>query len=78
MKISLQKLNSTGKKIYIIYKYAKSLEKYKTKISLTGETLIIDSIRYTVDNLNKLPADLSPRHFCEKSSGIFFWFTAGL
>ena len=62
------------KKIYIIYKYAKSLEKYKTKISLTGDTLIIDSIRYTVDNLNALPADLSPRHFCEKSSGIFFGF----
>ena len=51
-----------------------SLEKYKTKISITGDTLIIDSIRYTVDNLNELPADLSPRHFCEKSSGSFLAF----
>ena len=36
--------------------------------------LIMDSIRYTVDNLNELPDDLSPRHFCEKSSGSCFVF----
>ena len=63
------------KKIYIIYKYAKSLEKYKTKISLNGDTLIIDSNRYTVDNLIKLPPDLSPRHFYEKSFGSFLVFS---
>ena len=58
-----------NRKKYILSINTQSLEKYKTKISLTGDTLIIDSIRYTVDNLNELPADLSPRHFCEK----FIW-----
>ena len=62
------------KKLYIIYKYAKSLEKYKTKISLNGDVLIIDSIRYTVDNIHDLPADLTPRQFSEKSNGKYLIF----
>ena len=57
------------KKLYIIYKFAKSLEKYKKKISLNGDILVIDSVRYTVDNLHELPADLTPRQFSEKSNG---------
>lgn len=62
------------KKLYIIYKYAKSLEKYKMKISLNGDNLIIDSVYYTVDNLCDLPADLSPRLFCEKSDDKYLIF----
>jgi len=57
------------KKLYIIYKYAKSLVKYQKKISLNGDVLIIDNVRYTVDNLHELPDDLAPRQFCEKSNG---------
>ena len=56
------------KKLFIVYRYAKSLDRYKGKISLNGDILIIDSVRYTVDNLCDLPVDLSPRKFCEKSN----------
>ena len=53
-------------KLYAIYKRAKSLEKYKLKISLNADVLIIDSVRYTVDNLSELPDDLQPRQFSER------------
>ena len=62
------------RKLYIIYKHAKSLEQYKQKISLNGDILIIDGVRYTVDNLHDLPDDLSPRQFCEKSNKNYLIF----
>ena len=45
------------RKLYAIYKKAKSMDKYK-KTSLNGDTLIIDSVRYNVESLNMLPKDL--------------------
>ena len=43
------------RKLYAIYKKAKSMEKYK-KTSLNGDTLIIDSVKYNVESLNMLIA----------------------
>lgn len=57
------------KRLYPIYKYAKSQPKYQKKISLNSDILTINSIRYSVDDLQKLPDDLQIRSFCEKSSG---------
>lgn len=54
-------------KLYPIYKRAKSMVKYQKVISLNGDVLLIDSIPYTVNNLEKLPQDLSARISCEKS-----------
>lgn len=56
------------KKLYAIYRKAKNDIKYRSKISLIGDVLIIDSVRYTVDNLSDLPGDLSPRQFGEISN----------
>ena len=56
------------RKLYAIYKKAKSMDKYK-KISLNGDTLIIDSVRYNVESLNMLPKDLEPRQFAERTNG---------
>ena len=58
------------RKLYAIYKKAKSMDQYKKKSSLNGDVLIIDSVRYSVDSLNMLPKELSPRQFSEKAHGI--------
>lgn len=55
------------KKLYAIYRKAKNDAKYKSKVSLIGDALIIDSRRYTVDDLSNLPNDLLPRQFGERS-----------
>ena len=56
------------RKLYAIYKKAKSMDKYK-KTSLNGDTLIIDSVRYNVESLNMLPKNLEPRQFAERTNG---------
>ena len=56
------------RKLYAIYKKAKSMDKYK-KTSLNGDTLITDSVRYNVESLNMLPKDLEPRQFAERTNG---------
>ena len=56
------------KKIYPIFRVAKKNPLYENKVSMVEDTLIIKNIRYTVDNLCDLPADLHPKHFCNKSN----------
>lgn len=62
------------KKLYIIYKKAKNMEQYKRKISLIGDVLVIDSVRYTVETLHMLPKELEPRQFSEKTDGKYLVF----
>ena len=62
------------RKLYTIFKKAKSIEKYNSKISLNSDILIIDSVRYTVNDLHKLPQDLQPRQFSEKMNENYFVF----
>jgi len=57
------------RKLYTILKKAKTLDDYKMKCSLNGDVLVLNSVRYTVDTLSDLPADLKPRQFSEKSDG---------
>ena len=62
------------KKLYAIYKKAKTVEKYKMKCSMSGDVLILDSVRYTVNDLLDLPEELKPRQFSERSNDEYLVF----
>ena len=53
-------------KLYMLYKKAKSMYRYKQKVHLVGDVLILDGKRYGVDELHNLPVELSPRQFSER------------
>ena len=59
------------RKLYAIYKKAKNMEKYKKKVSLNGDLLIIDSVKYNAGSLHMLPKDLDPRQFGERTDGNY-------
>ena len=61
-------------KLYMLYKKAKSLDKFKQKVYLVGDVLILDGKRYTVDELQNLPVELSPRQFSERVNADFHVF----
>ena len=58
----------------MIYKKAKSLDKFKQKTSLSGEVLVIDGSHYTVEDLHNLPGELNIRQFSEKVNNDFYVF----
>ena len=62
------------RKLFAIYKKAKTVEKFKKKSTLNGDVLVVDSVRYSVDNLQMLPQELKPRQFSEKSDGTHLVF----
>ena len=53
-------------RLYMVYKKAKSLDKFKQKTSLSGDVLVIDGSHYTVEDLHNLPDELNIRQFSEK------------
>ena len=57
------------RKLFPIYKKAKTLDKFKKKAALNGDVLVVDSVRYSVDTLQMLPQELKPRQFSQKSDG---------
>ena len=61
-------------RLYMIYKKAKSLGKFKQKTSLSGEVLVIDGSHYTVEDLHNLPDELNIRQFSEKVNNDFYVF----
>ena len=50
------------------------MDKVKKKINLTGDILVVDSVRYSIDNLQMLPPELNPRQCGEKSNGTHLVF----
>ena len=62
------------RKLYAVFNKAKHMDQFKRKISLMGDVIIIDSVKYTVDTLNKLPNELNPRQFSEKTVGGYMFF----
>ena len=62
------------RKLYPIFRKAKSIEQYRGKVSLYEDTLYVNNKPYTVDNLDDLPDNLHPKHMCEKSSEDCFVF----
>ena len=62
------------RKLFAIYKKAKTMDKFKKKTTLNGDILVVDSVRYSIDNLQMLPPELNPRQFGEKSNGTHLVF----
>ena len=56
------------KKLYPIFKAAKKMQKYEKKVYMYEDTLIINNIRYSVNDLDNLPDDVHPKKFCTKSN----------
>ena len=56
------------KKLYPIFKAAKKMQKYENKVYMYEDTLVINNIRYTVNDLDNLPDDVHPKKFCTKSN----------
>ena len=61
-------------RLYMFYKKAKSMNKYKQKVFLNGDILVLDGRRYSVDDLMDLPDDLNPRQFSERSNENYYVF----
>ena len=55
-------------------KRLKLLISLRKKTSLSGDVLVVDSVRYSVDSLHKLPQELNPRQFSEKTDGTYLVF----
>ena len=56
------------KKLYPIFKASNKMQNYEKKVYMYEDTLILNNIRYTVNDLDKLPEDLHPKNFCTKSN----------
>ena len=56
------------KKLYPIFKAAKKIQKYENKVYMYEDTLVLNNIRYTVNDLDNLPDDVHPKKFCTKSN----------
>ena len=54
--------------MYPIYRAAKKKEKYRAKVSLIGDTLVLNNQRFYVETIGDLPDDLQPRTMCERSN----------
>lgn len=62
------------KKLYPIYRKAKSMDEYKNKISLVADRLIIDGTIYSVNSIDRLPSNIHPKNFtrkCNDSTLVF-------
>ena len=64
----LMQVKKVRDKLRPIYRMAKSNPKYKEKCRLQGDKLVIDGIKYTVDNLADLPEERSACQTAEKSN----------
>jgi hypothetical protein len=58
-----------------IYDKAMTLPAYKSRTFLIGDRLTINGEHFTIDNLDKLPAELDPRYLATRTEGdttVFF------
>ena len=44
------------------------MKKYEGKVKLKYHNLVLDGVEYSVDDLHKLPDDISPQSSCQKSN----------
>ena len=51
-----------------ILKWAVKTEKYKVKVKLKHNNLVLDGVEYGMDDLHNLSDDISPQFFCQKSN----------
>ena len=50
------------------------MNKYKQKVFLNGDIIVLDGRRYSADDLMDLPDDLNPRQFSERSNENYYVF----
>ena len=62
------------RKLYPIFNAARKMEAYGNKVSLNGDTLIIDSKRYHVGMMDTLPGNLHPKNFTHRSNDSTYVF----
>lgn len=55
-------------KLYPIYQAAKRMPQYERKVSMVEDVLVVDSKRYTIDTISKLPDELHPKKFTSKTN----------
>ena len=54
------------RKLYPIFRLAKSIDKYRNNVSLVEDTLYLNNRPYYVGTIGNLPNDLHPERLCEK------------
>ena len=59
-----------------ILKFTVKNEKYKGKVKLKYDNLVLDGVEDGVDDLHKLPDDMSPQSSCQKSNNWIIAFFA--
>lgn len=53
-------VETNRRKLWPCYKAAKALEKYRNRVKMSGDKLILEGIVYTVDTMESLPQDVHP------------------
>ena len=56
------------RKLYPIFRLAKSMDSYRNQVFLVADTLYVKNRPYYVDTIEDLPHDLHPERLCEKVS----------
>ena len=58
-----------------ILKFTVKNEKYKGKVKLRYDNLVLDGVEYSMDDLHKLPDDISSQSSCQKSNDWIIAFS---
>jgi len=62
------------RKLYPIYHAARKSQEFSGKVSLNGDTLILNGNKFTVNNLEELPEEFHPRKFTYRSDESTYVF----
>jgi hypothetical protein len=63
------------KRLYPILKKARGKQEYRGKISLVDDHIILNGEEIGVNDFDKLPSDIHPRHICTETRGdVTFFF----
>ena len=60
-------VKQTCNRLRPILRYAKSLPKYRDKSHLEGDKLVINGVRYGIEDIHQLPPGLEAYHAAERS-----------
>ena len=61
-------------KLCPVLKYIKTNPKYKDKCKIQGDKLIVDGMKYTMDNIGELPAEIAAHKARERTSDLHLIF----
>ena len=61
-------------KLHPVLKYLKTNAKYKDKCRIQGDKLIVDGMKYTMDNIGELPTEIAASKAAEMTSDMHLIF----